>query len=184
MGSYINLDFRKLKGVIAKKRIVEIDGTVFELQEGMNQIPVSAGPHQLVAYFRAPIGNKAGLTRPLMVNLAEGQALDVYYTLVGGVLNRQFRLEILGQEAPPPPALPWWAWIFVALCVALPIVALGGAIPAMLGFGGAGGCLGVAKSERLSVVARVLICVAIVVAVWGVFIAIAVAVLSGRGQLR
>jgi hypothetical protein len=166
----VTLRVNAMKGVIAKKRVLEVDGTPHELQIGDNRINLPAGVHQLTAYMRALIGAKMGPSKPLMLSLHPGQTIDlVYHLVVGGTFSREFRLEIVGQEAPPPAPVAAWAWVFVVPCIAIPVVALGGGIPVMLGVLGAGGCLMVAKSQKLPVPARVGLCLGITVACWAAF---------------
>ena len=76
--------------------------------------------------------------------------------------------------------LPPWAWLFVAGCLALPIVNLGGAIPGALGFGGAAGCASVAKKAEWDTAPRVLVCALITGGVWVLFFGLAVAVVALR----
>ena len=93
-------------------------------------------------------------------------------------------------DAPAPPkrkqglkeqfsGLPPWAWLFVAGCLALPIVNLGGAIPGALGFGGAAGCANVAKKDW-DVAPRVLVCTLITGGIWVAFLVFAVVMVSLR----
>ena len=80
---------------------------------------------------------------------------------------------------PKQLPIPAWAWIFAVLCGAIPLVTLGGAIPAAIGFGGAGGCIGLARNPELNVAARVIGCIAITAVCWllvvGMFVAAAAA---------
>ena len=41
------------------------------------------------------------------------------------------------DDKPEQPPIPPWVWVFVVACGAIPVVALGGAVPMALGFGGA-----------------------------------------------
>jgi len=68
-----------------------------------------------------------------------------------------------GEEFIAAKPLPKWAWIFVILNFAL--VALGGAIPAGFGVGGAAGCAGVINSGR-STANKVALCCLITVGCW------------------
>jgi hypothetical protein len=71
---------------------------------------------------------------------------------------------------PTPPAkapIPAWAWIFAVACGIIPVLTLGGAIPAGIGLGGAGACIGVARNASMPLVTRVATCIAITVACWG-----------------
>ena len=53
------------------------------------------------------------------------------------------------------------------------VVSLGGAIPSLLGFGGAGACAKLARDTSRPAPTRVLLCAAVTVGVWGVFDALA-----------
>lgn len=140
------------------------------MQWGPNELELPAGDYEMKVYLRAPIGNKVGVSKPLAVHLDEGVPVELVYHAVGKWLGNEFRLEIVGQEAPPPPPAPAWAWIFVAACVAIPVVALGGAIPGALGAGGAGACFQIAKAQKLSAALRAAICVAVTAGCWAVFV--------------
>jgi hypothetical protein len=74
-------------------------------------------------------------------------------------LNPYQASDLQEKPAPKPkpknPPIPAWAWIFAVLCAAIPLVTLGGAIPAGIGFGGAGGCIGLARNPELSLGVRV-----------------------------
>ena len=60
-----------------------------------------------------------------------------------------------GKKYVPRPA---WVWIFAILCLAIPIITAGGAIPAVIGFGGAMACVALSKTE-LPTVVRVFLCI-------------------------
>ena len=51
--------------------------------------------------------------------------------------------------AAPKAKAPLWAWVFVAACVLIPLLSLGGAIPGAIGGGGAYACHAVARDARL-----------------------------------
>lgn len=70
------------------------------------------------------------------------------------------------QDKPAKPPIPPWAWVFAVACGVLPVLTLGGAIPGAIGFGGAAGCIGVARNPDMPVAARVGICVAITAGCW------------------
>jgi hypothetical protein len=70
------------------------------------------------------------------------------------------------------PPIPWWAWVFAAGCAILPVLTLGGAIPGGVGFGGAAGCVAAARDSRMPVGVRIAICTLIVLAAWGIVIAV------------
>jgi len=60
---------------------------------------------------------------------------------------------------------PGWVLVFAILCLLIPIVSLGGAIPAVLGILGIAFCVSVSKSS-MSVSARVIVCILITLAAW------------------
>jgi hypothetical protein len=70
------------------------------------------------------------------------------------------------QEEDPKPPIPAWAWIFAVACGIIPVLTLGGAIPGAIGFGGAAGCVGVARGESMPLAGRIAACVAITVGCW------------------
>lgn len=76
------------------------------------------------------------------------------------------------KTQPSPP----WAWIFAAICFAIPVISLGGAIPAMIGVGGGLGCLTIARQLKTRTRNRVVLCGAVVAGCWAVFLAFAVGV--------
>ena len=61
---------------------------------------------------------------------------------------------------------PRWAWIFMILCVLIPIVSMGGAIPGALGIGGAAACANLAASKKMKKAARVISCIELTVLCW------------------
>jgi len=79
------------------------------------------------------------------------------------------------------PKAPRWAWIFMGLCLLIPIVTRGGAVPAVLGFIGAWGCAQVA-STRWPIVVRVALCVLVTIASWVVLVLVAAALNPTLGK--
>jgi len=77
------------------------------------------------------------------------------------------------QKTPAPPA---WAWVFAVACFAIPVVALGGAVPAMIGVGGGMICLAIARRLAMRASNRIVLCGAVVVGCWAVFLTFAVGV--------
>lgn len=85
----------------------------------------------------------------------------------------------MSEKAMGP--IPGWAWIFAVAWWIIPVLTLGGAIPAAIGFCGASGCVTVARNDSRTVGARVGICVGITVTCWVVFVAFVGAMLSLLG---
>jgi hypothetical protein len=67
--------------------------------------------------------------------------------------------------------VPWWGWLSAVACFAIPIVALGGAIPGALGCGAAGYCLEYSRREKHTARKRAIRCAVVVVVSWVVFFA-------------
>jgi hypothetical protein len=72
-------------------------------------------------------------------------------------------------------ATPPWAYVFAALCVAIPLVTLGGCVPSVIGFGGSGACLTVARSKSTAAPLRFVVCMGITVICWLGFVMVLVA---------
>jgi hypothetical protein len=73
--------------------------------------------------------------------------------------------ETKKPEKPKQP-IPPWAWAFVVACGIIPVLTLGGAIPGAIGFGGAGGCIAVARSPSMALGIKLAVCTAITVVCW------------------
>lgn len=71
-------------------------------------------------------------------------------------------------------ATPQFAYLFAALCAAIPIATLGGVIPIALGLGGAAICMTIARAYSLPWAARFISCLMVTIACWVVFIAIVI----------
>ena len=69
---------------------------------------------------------------------------------------------------------PRWAWIFMILCVLIPVISLGGAIPGALGVGGAAGCAGLAKSKKMKKSMRVISCIELTLLCWELWFLMAI----------
>ncbi len=76
-----------------------------------------------------------------------------------------------GQPVPGSAGdpIPKWAWIFMGLCIAIPVVSLGGALPAGIAGAGVGGTMTVARNRRWSTAMRAGACALITLACWGAF---------------
>lgn len=63
---------------------------------------------------------------------------------------------------------PWWTWIFFVLCLLLPVVTLGGAVPAALAVLGILLCFHIASVRKHKTVVDILLCLVVTLAMWGV----------------
>ena len=77
-------------------------------------------------------------------------------------------------------ALPWYFYLISALPIGIPVITLGGAIPAAIGFGLAGACFGIAQKEEWPVPVRILSSLGLVVVGYIVIGALLVATVANR----
>jgi hypothetical protein len=71
-----------------------------------------------------------------------------------------------GQPVATPLPLPAWAWIFIAGCLSILCVFLGGLIPAVGAFGGAAACAVLARDASRPTGVRIALCLAVTVVAW------------------
>jgi len=79
------------------------------------------------------------------------------------------------RSGKPYVKRPAWVIAFAILCILIPIVSLGGALSALIGFGGAAACVAISKS-LLPTPARVVLCTVVTIAAWIAFFILAVGV--------
>ena len=79
--------------------------------------------------------------------------------------------------------MPKWAWAFIAACVAIPIVTLGGAIPVLLGIGGAWACAAFSRHPTRTTGAKILLATGTTVLTWALLFAFIATVAGGRTLL-
>jgi hypothetical protein len=110
--------------------------------------------------------------RGTTVKLADGSLLTVRWRPLAGIpilkgvhLVRN-GLPIPGSAADPLPA---WAWPFIIACALIPVVTLGGALPALIGFGGASGTMTISRFNKLSRTVRVGACATVTLFCWTAF---------------
>lgn len=152
--------------VITGKRAIRVDGRQVALPGEDTGSVIDFGGRARVA-----IGESTGV-----VHIRTNGLTYSYDLAIDG------RSVETGQSRPEPPpeeegrSVPAWGWVAVALCVALPIATLGGALPAALGAGGALACYGVARDVTKPAATRAGVCAAIVAGCWTIAIAVIVAV--------
>ena len=73
---------------------------------------------------------------------------------------------VLLQSGKKYVARPAWVLVFVILCIAIPIISLGGLLNMLFGLGGMSACVAVSKTG-LPTIARVLLCVLVTLVAWG-----------------
>lgn len=62
--------------------------------------------------------------------------------------------------------MPNWAWVFILACAAIPILALGGALPIVIGIFGAMSCRSIAMNEKRSTAVNVGLCAGVAILAW------------------
>jgi hypothetical protein len=115
---------------------------------------------------------KAEFQRGTTCKLPDGSMLTVRFgaiegmPLLKGVHVIRNGAPLRGSAADP---VPKWAWVFMIACALIPIVSLGGGVPALIGFSGVGGTLTVSRLNRRSVALRAGVCGLITLTCWGAF---------------
>jgi len=74
------------------------------------------------------------------------------------------------KQKPGEPPVPRWAWIFAGACLIIPVVTLGGAIPAGIGGVAVFGVLAFARQSGWSKDKKILYCSVVTGSAWAVFI--------------
>jgi hypothetical protein len=161
-------------GLTTPRETIWVDGRVVSDQNSMkfrseNLLPLGEGVEGKVLVSTAWYG------APRCRLLVDGREIPPSQGEKGDV---HLPDQVAGQAKAPP--LPPWAWAFVVLCGAIPLVTLGGAIPAAIGFGAAAGCSGAARFKSWSTATRVGICLAITVAAWAGLLAVLGMLHAGR----
>ncbi len=80
-----------------------------------------------------------------------------------------------GKEYHPIGKVPWWSWVFAVLCIFIPIVAMGGGLPFLIGFGGAMVCVRTSVNPKMKTIGKVLLSLGVVILAWILFAVLMVA---------
>lgn len=116
---------------------------------------------------------KADFERGAEFTLPNGSTLSVQFGPVKGAPFMK-GIHLLRDGAPIPGSaadpVPKWAWAFMVACAAIPVVSLGGALPAAIAVAGVSVILSVARASRWSAALRVGACALMMVACWGAFV--------------
>lgn len=102
-------------------------------------------------------------THPALVRISTNGLTFRYDLAVDG------RSVETGKELTRRPPMPKWAWVFIVLCAAIPVVSLGGAVPVLIGIAGAGACSAVARRTVWPAPARAAACAVVALACWAIF---------------
>ena len=167
----------KKQAVMFRNLAVIIDGEkVGTLKNGQSlSFEVNPGHHEVVvALDRAeseplPMALGSGESSVLECEAFTGWTGPRIELRKGGMPSgKAERVTSADQQAAKitKPAIPPWAWIFAVLCGIIPIVTLGGAIPAAIGFGGASGSIAVARSDSMTTFPKIFTCSVITFCCW------------------
>lgn len=135
-GKNYAFSYQKVKG----KHVLTINGTPTEIKSGFKS-------------------SMLGFDEKFMLDGKEAQLVinnKVPDIAVDGVFLKS------GKKYVPSPA---WVVVFSILCLLIPIISLGGALPALLGCGGLALCVSVSKTSLPSAV-RVILCTLITLLAW------------------
>lgn len=77
-----------------------------------------------------------------------------------------------GKPYAPIGKVPWWGWVFVGACLLVPVVALGGALPIIIGLLGAVACARLSIAPNMATPVKVLCCLGVTVAAWAALLAL------------
>lgn len=120
----------------------------------------------------AAFSSKADFQRGTTCKLPDGSTLTVRFGSVDGapflkgVHAVRNGVPLPGSAGDP---IPKWAWIFIVVCSAIPVVSLGGALPAVIAVSGVSAVLSLARLKRWSEVVRAVACSLVAVSCWGAF---------------
>lgn len=64
--------------------------------------------------------------------------------------------------------LPWWTWVFIVACAAIPVSTLGGAIPTVIAILGIVLCVRVGMLPNVKLPSKVVLCTLTTVIAWGI----------------
>lgn len=128
-----------------------------------------------------PVGTPAKYREKnrLALKLQDGQ-VELSVNKLASYQNRLARnlASFLNQQQPAPVlsdySLPWYFWVIAVLPLGIPVVCLGGAIPAMIGAGFAAGCFAIARNEEWPEWVRVLLSLALVALAYTLFFVAAI----------
>jgi hypothetical protein len=145
--------------------------------------------HGKTLELEIPVGARAKYVQKnrFAVALDDGR-VDVAVNKLGIYQQRLAKDLVLflnGKRAAPNPSeysLSWYFWVISALPIGIPILTLGGAIPAMLGFAFAGGCFAIAQNEEWPTWLRIVVCFALAVFAYVLFFGAAVAIVLWKAS--
>jgi hypothetical protein len=110
-------------------------------------------------------------------------ALNAPSDIVCAACQKPLYLTATGLAAATIP-VPGWAYVFGALCIIIPVVALGGLVSVLLGLGGASSCVKVSSWGALPGAVRFLLCFFITAGCWFLFAALVAGIAAAKLKHR
>lgn len=130
---------------------------------------------------------KADFQRGTTARLPDGSILTVRFGTIAGVPYLK-GVHVIHNGRPVPGSaadpVPAWAWIFLIACALVPVVTLGGGLPALIGFSGVAGTLTVSRLSRWSTALRAGVCALISVACWGALAVLVLVYAAGTASYQ
>ncbi len=147
-------------GYISGKRTICVDGTQIELPPGESSSfldfgsnhPFKIGNHFCIIHIRTN-----GITFNFDLSV-DGSSIST------------------GKQVDSSNSVPSWVWAFVVACAIIPIISLGGAIPTMIGFVGAGYCYSFSQDTSKKMATHIFMCFGVTVISWSLFTVLILAV--------
>ncbi len=141
---------------LSTSRKVRLDGQL--LEKDINSTQSFFGNNE----FDFEIGE-----HPIKISMRDSGLIIRYDLFVDG------KSISTGKPYAPLAPLPPWVWLFIIANGAIPALTIGGAIPAVIGIGGAAICISQSRNTARSVRNRVLVCVGVTLLAWVLFLAFA-----------
>lgn len=128
-----------------------------------------SGKHKLmingkeVALKKSPFQAFVGLDQP--INIA---GKECRFVLIGNKADIAIDGTYIDSNKAyvPLKSMPWWAWIFIISCIAVPIVSLGGALPVVIALLCSIWCVRVSVSPNIKTTIKLLCCLGIAALAW------------------
>jgi hypothetical protein len=149
-------------GYISGNRSIRVDGIPIQLPPGAassffdfgSNHPFKIGSHNCIIHIRTN-----GITFSFDLSI-DGRSIAT------------------GKQVDSSTSVPSWAWAFVVACGIIPILSLGGSIPALIGAGGACYCYSLSQDTSKTISTRIFMCFGTTAISWSLFGALLIAIMK------